>query len=87
MGIEQAGILIGILTFLGGLLAWYKGSVEKEYASRRDWEHVKTNQRELVKSLDFLFKEFDNRFDQINSQMLEIKAMFYASIKKQNEPD
>lgn len=82
MGFEHIGVLIGVLTFLGGLLAWYRGAVEKNYASKRDWEHVRRNQENLTKNLETLFREFDNRFDQTNNQLLELKGMFYASLTK-----
>lgn len=80
MGLEHVATLIGILTFLGGILAWYRGAVEKNYASKRDWEHVRRNQENLTKNLEILFKEFDGRFDQLDHELLEIKAMFYASL-------
>lgn len=99
MSLETAAALIGILTFIGGLIAWYRGAVQKEYASQRDWEHVKNNQKQLVENLNFIFKEVDekfdkiieyqdNRFDKIDSQLIEVKSMFFASLglkKKRNE--
>lgn len=99
-GIETAAALIGVITFVGGLIAWYKGAVQKEYASQRDWEHVKVNQKQLVENLNFIFKEIDQRFDKIiddqdkrfdkvDSQLIEIKSMFYASLglKKRRSDD
>lgn len=91
LSLETAAALIGILTFVGGLIAWYKGTVQKEYASQRDWEHVKNNQKQLVENLNFIFKEIDEkldkiieehdkRFDRIDGQQIETKSMFYASL-------
>lgn len=85
MSLETAAALIGIFTFIGGLIAWYKGAVQREYASQRDWEHVKNSQRQLVENLNFIFKELeekidelrkehDNRFDKIDNQCIEIKG-------------
>lgn len=99
MSLEAAAALIGILTFIGGLIAWYRGAVQKEYASQRDWEHVKNNQKQLVENLNFIFKEIDerfdkiveyqdNRFDKIDGQLIEVKSMFFASLglkKKRSE--
>lgn len=99
LSLETAAALIGIFTFIGGLIAWYRGAVQKEYASQRDWEHVKNNQKQLVENLNFIFKEMDEkldkimeeqdrRFDRVDVQQTEIKSMFYASLglkKKRGE--
>lgn len=103
ISIETIAALIGIFTFVGGLIAWYRGAVQKEYASQRDWEHVKNNQKQLIENLNFIFKEIeekfdrlideqDVRFDKIDSQLIEIKSMFYASLglkkrKSEHEED
>lgn len=81
--VEYIGITIGILTFIGGLLAWYKGAVEKDYASKRDWGHVKNSQQQLSQNVGFLFKDMDARFDRVDAQLLELKGMFYASLSRQ----
>lgn len=97
--LETIAALVGIVTFVGGGIAWYRGAIQKEYASQRDWEHVKNNQKQLVENLNFIFKEIDqnfervideqdSRFDKVDSQLIEIKSMFYASLglkKKRNE--
>lgn len=91
LSLETAAALIGIFTFAGGLIAWYRGAVQKEYASQRDWEHVKNNQKQLTNNLDFIFKEIDQkldkiidehdkRFDKIDVNQIELKSMFYASL-------
>lgn len=71
IGIETVAALIGIITFVGGLIAWYRGAVQKEYASQRDWEHVKNNQKQLVENLNFIFKEIERNFDEIKEQQEE----------------
>ena len=99
LSLEAVAASIGIFTFVGGLIAWYRGAVQKEYASQRDWEHIKNNQKQLIENLNFIFKEIDEsfdkiideqdiRFDRVDSQLIEIKSMFYASLglkKKRNE--
>lgn len=100
LSLETAAALIGILTFVGGLIAWYRGAVQKEYASQRDWEHVKNNQKQLAANLDFMFKEIeqkldkviddhDKRFDKIDVSQIKLESMFFASLglkkKRQNE--
>lgn len=100
MSLEAIAASIGIITFIGGLIAWYKGAIQKEYASQRDWEHVKLNQKQLIENLNFIFKEIDQnfdritdeqdkRFDKVDNQLIEIKSMFYASLglKKRRSED
>lgn len=97
--LETIAALIGIVTLIGGAIAWDRGAIQKEYASQRDWEHIKNNQKQLVENLNFIFKEIeqnfekvideqDSRFDKVDCQLIEIKSMFYASLglkKKRNE--
>lgn len=98
MSLETAAALIGIVTFIGGLIAWYRGAVQKEYASQRDWEHVKNNQKQLVENLNFIFKEIDERFDKIDKeqdkrfdkldgQLIKIESMFFASLGLKKKRD
>lgn len=37
------GLFLGLCTFIGGVVAWYRGSVEKDYAARRDFNHLQRN--------------------------------------------
>lgn len=100
MSLETVAALIGIITFVGGLIAWYRGAVQKEYASQRDWEHVKNNQKQLATNLDFMFKEIeykldkitdehDKRFDKIDVSQIKLESMFFASLglKKKRQED
>lgn len=72
--------ILGILTFSVGCLAYYKSSVEKGYASQRDWGHVKNNQLQIVENLKVIDEELDSRFDAMNIQIVEIKAILYVAI-------
>lgn len=86
-GIEYAGAIIGIVTFIGGIVAWYRGAIQKEYASQRDWQHIKTNQKELVQNLNFLFNELDGRLDRMDNQIVELKGMMYALLRRRNDDE
>lgn len=98
--LEYIGVGIAVLTFIGGIFAWYSAAVRKEYASQRDWEHLKNNQRQFQENLNFLFKdmgqdienmrsEHDKRFDKIDAQGVKLESMFYASLvnKKRKAED
>jgi hypothetical protein len=75
----NVGSLLGIITFLGGLLAWYRGSVEKSYAAKRDFGHLKKSLETLITNLETLRAEDDRRFDELKDRQLEIKAMLYSA--------
>lgn len=85
MGIEVIGTTIGVVTFVGGVLAWYRSSVEASYAARREFNHLKNNQEQLAENLQFIAKEMDSRFDSVSSQLLELKGMFYASLRGEHK--
>jgi len=70
-----AGGIIGILTFAGGTLAWYSGAIEKRYAAQRDFQHLRKNQEQIASTINSLFKEQDRRFDEIERETLELKAL------------
>lgn len=89
--LEYIGVGIAVVTFVGGIFAWYSAAVKKEYASQRDWEHLKNNQRQFQENLDYLFKdmgetlenmqnEHRKRFDKIDSQHIRLESMFYTSL-------
>lgn len=83
--LEYAVALIGILTFIGGVIAWYRSAVEKQYANQRDWNHVKNNQQQLIQNLDFFIKEQDRRFDHQDQQITEIKGMIYSLLRRRGD--
>lgn len=62
MPARHIGTVVGLLTFLGGLLAWYRASVESNVSLKRDWSHLKVNQQ-LIQNVGFLAKDLDAGFD------------------------
>lgn len=72
---DHLGAVLGIVTFLGGLLAWYRASVEKTYAAQRDFSHVKESLRSLTTNLNSMKDWEDARFDGINDKLNDIRAM------------
>jgi len=83
--LEYATAIIGITTFIGGSIAWYKGAIEKQYAAQRDFNHLRRNQEQLIQNLDTLFKESDRRFDTIERQLVEIKGIFYSFLRRRDD--
>lgn len=72
---EWIPLAIGIITFLGGTLAWYSGAVEKRYAAQRDFAHLRENQKQISQGVSDLFKEQDRRFDELERESTEIKSL------------
>lgn len=76
--ISLIGLCMGVLSFLGGLVFWYRGAVEKRYAASRDFEHLRRNYEQLSSGVDQLHERVDERSEQMMLQVLEIKGMLYA---------
>lgn len=70
-----ASLIMGLLSFLGGLMLWYKGSVEKRYAAQRDFGHLKRNYDQLTMGVDELGKDVDTRLDAIDKKLQEISMI------------
>jgi len=71
---------ISIVTFLGGCLAYYRSSVEKNFADTRDFNHVKNNQQQLSQNLQEISTEMDSRFDDLKLQIADLKGLLYAAL-------
>lgn len=67
-------LFIGVVSFVGGLLLWYRGAIEKQYASQRDFSHIKKNYEQMSRNLLTMSREFDRRFDSIESDTRDIKS-------------
>lgn len=49
--IALVGLLLGILTFIGGLITWYRGAIEKGFAAKRAFEHLQRNYEQIGATL------------------------------------
>lgn len=66
-------LIISICSFFGGLIMWYRGSVEKRYAAERDFNHLKRNYEQLAASLASLMQMEDERFDELRLRLNNIE--------------
>ena len=82
--IALAAFLAGLIPYGVGLLTWYGGSREKKYAAKRDFEHLKNNQKEISNGIAFLGKEIDDHFDTLNRDILEIKIRLNIDTEKKH---
>lgn len=90
MDMDLASILsisMGLFSFLAGALLWYKGSVEKRYAAQRDFGHLKNSYNQLSRALETLVKEQDERFDQIDDSVKELKLIIEYKVPSQSKRD
>lgn len=75
MSLETLATIISIVTFAGGVLAWYSGAVQKRYAAQRDFEHLKRNYEQLARNQETILKEIDSKFDVVARDLLELKSL------------
>lgn len=75
---DYIGIITGVLgitTAILGALAWYRGAIEQQYASQRDFGHLKRNYEQLSAHLSTLIDEEDERYNEIRLELREIKFL------------
>lgn len=73
---DKLGLWIGIITgsisiatAIVGLAAFQRASARKEYASERDFNHLKVNQKQLAENVAQLWRQNDERFDDLDRQL------------------
>ncbi len=57
---DWVSMVIGLGGFLGGLVLWYRGAVEKQYASQRDFAHLRRNQEQLLQNIGVMSEDLDD---------------------------
>lgn len=76
--ISLISLVMGLTSFIGGLVLWYRGAVEKRFAAERDFQHLKRNQEQLAGYLKELDDSMEERSQVLMQQFLEIKGMLYG---------
>lgn len=69
---------MGLFSFTGGLILWYRGSVEKRYAAERDFKHLQRNYEQLCSGLVDLDEKVDEKTAHLLTHFLEIKGLLFA---------
>lgn len=75
-----AGLLMGVSSFVAGAITWYKGAIVKSYAAERDFNHLRRNLEQLSNNLSDVSEEVDHRFDRLEGEMIQIKALLQAQL-------
>jgi hypothetical protein len=90
VGAFLLALITNIVAVVVWLLIFYANSEKKKYASERDFNHLRNNQKDIsngiaaiAKDFDGRFDDFDKRFNNIEHQLLEIKT--YLNIHSRRE--
>lgn len=72
---EHAALVVGVITSIGGGVAWYSAFVRKQYAAERDFQHLKRNYETMRDALSALEDDLDKRLDKVDLQQVHMTAM------------
>ncbi|NET91524.1 MAG: hypothetical protein F6K45_26185, partial [Kamptonema sp. SIO1D9] len=85
--IAVGGFFMGILTSIGAGMSWYAtkraDSATKEYAAKRDFQHLQRNLEQLNHGLTDMAKEQDTQLDYIHKELIELKSAINAALYAQ----
>lgn len=75
-------LIMSVGSALFAVVTWYSASVQKRYASQRDFEHLKRNYQQLSENHAQTSKEMDARFDQMTLDLRDIKNILNVIMVK-----
>lgn len=65
---------LGLVSLVGGVVAYVRSSTRKQYAAERDMNHFKNNQQQIARNVDYYREQTDEKLQQIHDELIEIKA-------------
>lgn len=71
---EHIPLIMGVISFIGGAVTWYGAAIKKNYASERDFNHLKRNYESLSSNIASLSDLLDGRLDHIALTMAKIET-------------
>ena len=71
---EHISLIMGICSFVGGGIALYGAAVKKQYASERDFNHLKNNYQNLSGNIATLSDFLDSKLDNIAKTLTQIET-------------
>lgn len=92
--INVASFILGSVCAASGWVVWWVNKIHsdkqataqkaavaatKEYAAKRDFEHLKNNQLQISEAIIRGFDEIEDRFNILHREMTEVKAYFIRS--------
>lgn len=79
MGISQisslVGLLMGVCSFVAGIILWYRGSIEKSYAAQRDFGHLKRNQEQIAQGIGQNAEELEALSNDVSQLLAEVREI------------
>jgi len=75
-------LILSLGSALFAIVTWYSASVQKRYASQRDFEHLKRNYQQLADTQAQIIKELDSRFDETTLDLRDMKNMLNVIMVK-----
>lgn len=75
---------LGLVSFVGGAIAYVRSSSRKQYAAERDMNHFKNNQLQLKDAISMFAHENEQEIRNIHEQLIGInsKVDFLINQKK-----
>lgn len=80
--LELIGFLISCVNLTAGFLLWYSASVKKDYAAKRDFEHLKRHYEQLANNQAQILTEIDRFQDSVTLDLRDIKNQVNVLIVK-----
>jgi hypothetical protein len=80
--IGLTGLVLGLVSFFGGGLMWYRGSVVKSYAANRAFEHLRRNQEQMGQAIAGIDKAVEEL--KVDNQILNGAIDTIASMTREN---
>lgn len=76
---------LGLVSFIGGLLAYVRSATRKGYAAERDMNHFKNNQQQLKQAVEYFQHENEQEIRNIQEKLIEINANIQFLINRRKE--
>lgn len=80
--IALCSLFLACFTTLIGAILWYAQSEKKKYASERDFQHIRNNQKNISDSIALLTRDIEDKLDNIGRDILEIRINLGIKDKK-----
>lgn len=81
--IALCSLFLACFTTLIGAILWYTQSEKKKYASERDFQHIRNNQKNISDSIALLTKDIEDKLDNIARDILEINITLGIKNRKE----
>ncbi len=80
--LEILALVVSLVTFVGGCLAWYSAAVVKQYAAQRDFQHLTRSYEQLSGAIASLHSDIDRSQDLMLLELRELKGQVTVLLVK-----